>query len=65
MKNFAIIGVTSELVGVFSAIMSMKTVSDKSVVITSVTRSPVFGGKIKVKREARVIRMQGATRLFI
>ena len=49
----------------FSAIISIKTVSDKRVVMTSVTRSPVLGGKIKVKREAKVMRMQGATRLFI
>ena len=64
MKNFAIIGVTSEFVGVFSAIMSMKTVSDNSVVMTKVTLSPVVGGRIKVKSEARVMSTHGTTRLF-
>lgn len=64
MKNFAIIGVTSEVVGVFSAIININTVKDKRVVITKVTRSPVLGGSMKVNNEARVIRMQGMTRLF-
>jgi hypothetical protein len=56
--------VTSEFVGVFSAIMSMKTVSDNSVVMTKVTLSPVVGGRIKVKSEARVMSTHGTTRLF-
>ncbi len=64
MKNFAIIGVTSEFVGVFSAIISIKTVSDSRVVMTNVTLSPVLGGKMKVKSEARVMRIQGTTRLL-
>ena len=64
IKNFAIIGVTSEVVGVFSAIINMNTVKERSVVITKVTRSPVSGGRMKVKSDAMVMRMHGTTRLF-
>ena len=63
-KNFPISGVTSEVVGVFSAIISMNTVMASSVVITSVTLSPVLGGKTKVRRAKAVMRKQGTIRLL-
>lgn len=63
-KNFPISGVTSEVVGVFSAIISMNTVMASNVVITSVTLSPVLGGKTKVRRAKAVMRKQGTIRLL-
>ena len=63
-KNLPIKGVTSEVVGVFSAIMSINTVMASSVVITSVTLSPVLGGKTKVSNAKAVMRKQGTIRLL-
>lgn len=63
-KNLPIKGVTSEVVGVFSAIISIKTVIASNVVITSVTLSPVLGGKTKVRRAKAVMRKQGTMRLL-
>lgn len=63
-KNFPMSGVTSDVVGVFSAIISMNTVMARRVVITRVTLSPVFGGNTKVNRAKAVMRKQGTIRLL-
>ena len=64
MKNLPISGVTFDVVGVFSAIINMKTVIASNVVMTSVTRSPVFGGRTNVNNPRAVIRKQGTIRLL-
>ena len=63
-KNWPMSGVTSDVVGVFSAIINMKTVMASSVVMTRVTRSPVLGGRTKVRRAKAVMRKQGTIRLL-
>jgi hypothetical protein len=42
----------------------MKTVIARSVVITRVTLSPVFGGRTKVNRAKAVMRKHGTIRLL-
>ena len=64
MKNLPINGVTFDVVGVFSAIINMKTVIANNVVITKVTRSPVAGGNTNVNKPSAVMRKQGTIKLL-
>ena len=64
MKNFPINGVTFDVVGVFSAIMSINTVIANKVVMTKVTRSPVAGGSRKVNKPRAVIKKHGTIKLL-
>ena len=63
-KNLQMSGVAFDVVGVFSDIMSMKTVIARRVVTVTVTLSPVCGGRSRVRRLMAVMKQHGPIRLL-
>ena len=64
VKNFCSSGKTSDVGGIWSEMIIIKTASDSSVVMTSPMRSPESGGKLKDRKAKNEIRVLG-TMVFI
>ena len=59
VRNFCNSGKTSEVGGIWSEMIIMKTASDRSVVMTSPIRSPDSGGKLKDRKAKKEISVLG------